>query len=65
LWSREPLNSTVDRVTRRQNGQIDGVIRSSIRAAACRPMSGSGTATLASVIQQCELAEELTPVGWP
>jgi catechol 2,3-dioxygenase-like lactoylglutathione lyase family enzyme len=34
LRSREPLNSTVELVTRRQNGQIDGVIRSSMPALA-------------------------------
>jgi hypothetical protein len=35
LRSREPLNPTVEFATRRQNGQIDGVIRSSIPALAC------------------------------
>jgi hypothetical protein len=37
LLSREPLNSTVESTTRRQNGQIDGVTRSSIPARS--PMS--------------------------
>jgi undecaprenyl-diphosphatase len=37
LPSLQPLNSTVDRVTRRQNGQIDGVIRSSMLATTCSP----------------------------
>ena len=36
LRSREPLNRTVELATRRQNGQIDGVIRSSMPASACR-----------------------------
>ena len=43
LRSREPLNSTVEFVTRRQNGQMDGVIRSSIPAAACLPARSSTT----------------------
>lgn len=34
MRSREPLNSTVELVTCRQNGQIDGVILSSMRALA-------------------------------
>jgi hypothetical protein len=43
LRSLEPLNSTVEAVTRRQNGQMDGVTRSSIRARACRPSRSSAT----------------------
>ena len=41
LPRREPLNTTVESATRRQNGQMDGVIRRSIRAAACRPARSS------------------------
>jgi hypothetical protein len=37
LRSREPLNPTVEFATRRQNGQMDGVIRSSMPALACLP----------------------------
>jgi len=37
-----PLNSTVESATRRQNGQMDGVIRSSILAAACLPTRSRG-----------------------
>jgi hypothetical protein len=37
LRSREPLNKTVELATRRQNGQMDGVIRNSMPASACRP----------------------------
>jgi hypothetical protein len=43
LRSREPLNSTVEFVTRRQNGQMDGVIRSSMPARACLPARSSMT----------------------
>jgi len=43
LRSREPLNSTVELVTRRQNGQIDGVIRSSMPALAGLPARSSMT----------------------
>ena len=39
--SREPLNPTVEPATRRQKGQMDGVMRSSIRARACRPRRSS------------------------
>ena len=35
LRSRQPLSSTVEATTRRQNGPGEGTIRSSIRAAAC------------------------------
>ena len=37
MRNREPLNPTVEFATCRQNGQIDGVIRSSIPASACLP----------------------------
>jgi hypothetical protein len=43
LRNREPLNSTVELVTRRQKGQMDGVTRSSIRAPACLPRRSSMT----------------------
>jgi DNA-binding beta-propeller fold protein YncE len=43
LRSREPLNSTVESTTRRQNGQIDGVMRSSMPARACLPGRSSIT----------------------
>jgi hypothetical protein len=43
LCSREPENSTVELATRCQNGQMDGVIRSSIPAPACLPMRSSMT----------------------
>jgi hypothetical protein len=41
LRSREPQNSTAELATRRQNGQIDGVTRSSMPAAACLPTRSS------------------------
>jgi hypothetical protein len=44
LRSRDPLNSTVEAVTRRQNGQMDGTTRSSMSAAACLA-SGSSIVT--------------------
>jgi len=43
LRNLEPLNLTVEPTTRRQNGQMDGVTRSSIRARACRPRRSSTT----------------------
>jgi hypothetical protein len=43
LCNREPLKLTVEPVTRRQNGQMDGVTRSSILARACLPRRSSTT----------------------
>jgi acyl-CoA thioester hydrolase len=49
LRSREPLNATVEFSTRRQNGQIDGVTRSSMPAPAClRARSSMTTFSIAS-----------------
>jgi hypothetical protein len=49
LRSREPLYSTVEAVTRRQNGQMDGATRSSMPAAACRA-SRSPTVTRSAAV---------------
>jgi hypothetical protein len=56
LRSREPLNSTVEAVTRRQNGQIDGATRSSMPAAACRA-SRSPAVTRSAAATGCPVTQ--------